>query len=854
MKKLAAFLLVSVMLCSLAACGTNTVGPSDPDIGTESVATESAAPWVENEKAAQIRSLLSGEAPDRSMKGKNLLADIAYAYTVEPVDSYADPNRTKLRDGVVRDVFDAYTWVGFRGGKNPSVDYDLGGQEHGLSVVTVHCLRQTSYGIELPTEVSLCASDDGETYTVLSTLRSPQDLPGSGSYTYRFSLPETLRARYLRILLPYRSGFVFVDEIAGYAYCADGNVDLSAAEPEEPDLKEYDFYHYALRTDISTPVSETDSDYDRRQNLALLDGVQVQADHFDPMDESVCNANTPPEKLNLLVDGTKAKAAVYGDSAFVRFVRGYGRHVVVDLGNEMAVDEVTLQFLNQISVGVGAPPSVMIECSSDGEHWTTVYAQPIGVYGDRETKLIDVKATFPQAYRCRYIRSAFLTVPYNTTSSSAYLSEIEVFGKKNTADVPEAVADPDSIMGKYPDPNAFGCENILLVPLGGGNEFTAESAGMLSRYVDEQGNAKGQFFDSLVISAANSFQRADDCKETLRLFYEEVFASDKNLAAWDQVSARQTGEQKTTIWFGLFCPQTGSLCSDLDGDGQAEDLSTAEGRFTYLKYQVDTVISRMQAYEHLELLGFYWIDEYLNENELALNKQSIQEINAYIHTLGYKSLWCPYFNAYGFWAWNEIGFDLAVLQPNYMFYATERTRLSTTAETARMLGMSVELEIEDHTSAGSISYYREYLRQGYDSGFMNSIKMYYHGGSPGAFYQSAKGKTKSERTVYEETYLLATRALDDSYNRGAAGSLDSFRDLEISVQEGRTESFAIGELAAYRLSILQSPVFGKLQINQNGEAKYSAMKNYRGEERLILLISDAVGNQKEITVTVHITE
>lgn len=858
MKKFCALLLAIATALPLAACHTQTNEPSDSGSMQESdssnFSTESEVPWVENELAGQIRSLFSGQQPDRTMKAKNILSDLPYTYTNEPVDSYSDPNRTKLRDGKMRELFDAYSWVGFRGGKSPTVDYDLGNDAHGLSVVVVNCLRQVSYGIELPTAVSLSASADGETYTVISTLQSPADIPESGNYTYRFSLPQTLRARYLRVTMTFHgSSFLFVDEIAGYAYCPDGTVDLSTGETSDPEKAEYDFYHYALQTKPSTSNSPTDADYNQRQNLALLEGVQVQVDHFDPMNESVCSLNTAPDKMGMLVDGIKAKTVSYGDAAFVKFVRGYGRHVVVDLGNTMAVDEVTLQFLNFVTVGVGAPPAVMIEFSLDGKTWTTVYGKYTGVYGKREEKLIDIQAKFQQAYRCRYVRCTFLTVPYNTTSSSAYLSEIEVFGKKNIENAPEPIADTSSAMGHYPTPEAAGCENLLLLALGGGNELTVQNATPMLRYQDAQGNLQGRFFDSYCMAPANSFQQSKDAKETMHWFYDELFAKDKNVDALNQATAQQNLGEKTTIWFSLFCPKTGGLCSDVDGDGKAEDFSTVEGRLAYLKYQIQEILARIQPYEHLELSGFYWNDECLFEEELELNTQTIRQLNEYIHSLGYQSFWCPYFNAYGFWMWEEIGFDFAVLQPNYMFYATETTRLSTAAETARMLGMGVELEIEDATGRGSINAYRKYLRQGYDSGYMNSVKMYYHGGTPGAFHHSCQSTAKDGRTVYEDTYQFATRALTDDYNQYTAASLDAFTDQILEAKDGKTTAFTIGMASDYRILITNSPVFGKLRINQDGTATYTGMQNYRGEEQIGLRILDQVGNSKEITITIRIT-
>ena len=39
----------------------------------------------------------------------------------------------------------------------------------------------------------------------------------------------------------------------------------------------------------------------------------------------------------------------------------------------------------------------------------------------------------------------------------------------------------------------------------------------------------------------------------------------------------------------------------------------------------------------------------------------------YVHSLGYKLIWIPYYQAWGYDRWKENGFDVACVQPNYSF-------------------------------------------------------------------------------------------------------------------------------------------------------------------------------------------
>lgn len=866
MKKNICLLLLSALL--LVSCVSEPDAVSETESENVSSATESnesevSAVFEENELIAEIGAFLSGNTPDRRLKADNLFAQTAYSYNTDPVTDYGDPNRIKLTDGAIRDVFDKWSWVGFKGSVAPAVTFDLGGTEHALADIEVHMLRQVDYGIELPSAVQIALSDDGENFTPVSTLQTPADVSESGQYTYRFALPETVSAQYVRVTLQRKAdNFLFVDEIIGYEYSESGTIDVSGGQTASDANMEYDYYGYTLNTDITVPADKTDADYDERQNLALLAGVDVQVTHFDPLDLSYLANNTPIESLSMLIDGQKAKIAAYYDSAFAHFCRGCGRHIVIDLGNEMAVDEVWMEFLNQVSVGVGAPPAVTVSVSNDGESWVTAYAESTGVYGDRTQQFIRISGAFKQAYRCRYVRVSFNTVPDNDTSSNVYLSEIEVYGKKNAENVPEAAYDASIRLGQYPSPDVIGAENVLLAAVSGmpGDDpycgMTEEAALLLLAYHDKDGKMTDVYFDSVLFAPTARFAFQNDAADSFELFVTELLYEQQNLPALDRAAKTVTDAlpdaQKPTVWLNLMCPKTGEACRDVDGDGIAEDFSTLEGRFAYLKYQVDRYLAvwSEENYRNLELLGFYWNDEAIRKEELELNTSSIRMINDYIHSLGYQSIWCPYYNAYGYWMWQDVGFDYACLQPNYMFYATESTRLTAASDTAKIYGMGVELEIEDYVSDGSIGLYREYLRAGYDSGSMNSIKLYYNDGMPGSYV----GSYGTTRVVYDENYLFARRKLDDSYNVSVESELSHFTDIELTVKHGRTVDFSLGDTSDYSVRIVQSTLYGTFRLNLNGDGAYRAIKNYRGTDTVIVEISDGAGNKKTVTITVTVSE
>lgn len=864
--------LALALMLLLCACGKTAENTSSLP-GTESVEESSAEEsevskvFEENQLIGEIDTYLTGEAPDRTMLAKNLFAEASYTFNTNTNESYTDPDMKKLNDGNKRDLFDQYSWVGFTGNTVPTVTFDLGEGEHALADVEINMLRQVAYGIELPDSVILSVSRDGKEFVDISTLKSPADVGEGNVFVYRFALPVTVSARYIRLTFRRKaSNFLFMDEITGYEYCEEGTIDPSTGSSTADVEKVFDYYEYRLNTEVTTPVSPSDSDYDTRQNLALLEGVEVQAKHFDPFEPAHTASNTNKAGLAKLIDGEKAAKAAYSDPAFAHFYRGCGRHIVVDLGNEMAVDSVEAEFLNKVSVGIAVPPAVMVSVSNDGESWITTYGGSTMEYGSKEECLHTVSAVFKETYRARYIRISFTTVPENTTSSNVYLSEIQVFGKKNAENVPEAKDDPSIVMGRYPDIEDLGCNNVLLAAVNGNAKENPtrnlDVAGALKHqaYLDEQGNVLDTFYDSVLFCPSNSFPFTSDVKANADLYRADMFTEGFNLYAWDE-AARQVqeaipGTANATVWLNLMCPDNDDTCPDVDGDGKAEDLSTPEGRLSYLKYQVDEYLKAWEeaGFEHITLLGFYWNNETIHKQDLAMEKAVIGGINAYIHEKGYKSFWCPYYSAYGTWLWQELGFDVACLQPNYMFYVTEPTRLKATADIAKIYGMCVEIEIEVVSGEGSVGKYREYLREGFDSGYMHSVKLYYVSGTPSAIAAAYDSEDPLAHSVYEDTYLYAKEKLDESYNKGASVSMDGVKDLTLQVVHGKRVDFDLALPEGVKARIMESTVYGTFRLDLSGKGYYRAMKGFRGEDKVILEIYDTAGNRKTVTIAVTVTE
>src|SRR5690606_4879427 len=110
---------------------------------------------------------------------------------------------------------------------------------------------------------------------------------------------------------------------------------------------------------------------------------------------------------------------------------------------------------------------------------------------------------------------------------------------------------------------------------------------------------------------------------------------------------------------------------------------------------LDELFRRLDAsdYEHLELVGLYWMSELIDgPSDMGL----IQAVANEVHKRDLRFFWIPFFTARGWDQWKEAGFDAAILQPNYMFDSTVAiSRFQNVADRARRYGMGIEIEADE---------------------------------------------------------------------------------------------------------------------------------------------------------------
>ena len=103
-------------------------------------------------------------------------------------------------------------------------------------------------------------------------------------------------------------------------------------------------------------------------------------------------------------------------------------------------------------------------------------------------------------------------------------------------------------------------------------------------------------------------------------------------------------------------------------NGTTLNLSRLADRVAALRWFVDRSIAAFDALgsKHCELVGFYYSAEHIPANGGSDGDYGmVRQLSAHIHRLGYRFSWHPYYEARGWESWRELGFDYALMQPNW---------------------------------------------------------------------------------------------------------------------------------------------------------------------------------------------
>lgn len=310
---------------------------------------------------------------------------------------------------------------------------------------------------------------------------------------------------------------------------------------------------------------------------------------------------------------------------------------------------------------------------------------------------------------------------------------------------------------------------MLAYGSGGAPEWSAARLRYYLAHVRPDGRPDDWFFDTVLFLALASGQWRSLCPgfgdappraQDWRWYLEErLFGGIHEVGELQQAArelGRELGDPRHVVWVIIMIPYPDPRATEFGALAEGEralDLSQEADRVEAVRWYLREVARRWSqgGYEHLRLGGFYWVHEEVPEGD----RQLIRAVSALAWQQMQPLYWIPYYGAHGNTAWRELGFDVAIQQPNYYFYDVPRDRLAEAAAIGRRYRMGMELELDRRVleSAERRARYASYLDAGWEYGFQEAGWLAWYDDT--ALMECARAADPEVRRIYDDTYLFA---------------------------------------------------------------------------------------------------
>lgn len=471
------------------------------------------------------------------------------------------------------------------------------------------------------------------------------------------------------------------------------------------------------------------------------------------------------------------------------------RHIVtIDLQNISLVNEIVGRFFNFPEAGIYYPDKIRISTSTDGTKWSS----PITTFNDVNLNSSigichELGVKFQEPIKARFLQMEVFVNDW------CFVDELIVRGETLPADSSDEtinlaliVSEKRGLLGLeefqgWPKPGTkeSGYTNHIALMYFGGLVPNSRHLNTLDfvpyvGYVDTNIEIKDTFFDTfLLLPASTRYYGISDGrdydnagkpsnKDDWDLFINELFTPDYQLDALNKavqiVNEALTKDEKANVIIAIPYPSPRqSKFGKLDGNSKSlsfAGIKTGDAnRFLAVSWFIEEILARWEAadFPNLRLTGFYWYQEDIeSRNSPQIYDPVISNTANLLHEKGLWFYWIPYYQARGFRNWQQLGFDVAMLQPNFSFCGLDITeaefRFTQAAELASRYGLGLEMEL--HMDLNNPDLRRKYL-----ASLEFGYRLGYQKGSVISYYQSiddlAKAAFHSDpeiRFLYDETY------------------------------------------------------------------------------------------------------
>lgn len=476
-----------------------------------------------------------------------------------------------------------------------------------------------------------------------------------------------------------------------------------------------------------------------------------------------------------LTNGLAGSTTNYADGQWQGYYRGVLRSVVIDMGRVNTVEQIQEDFISCPDSSVNFPRKVIYSLSLDGKNWGEVgkVFRPAVVKGTTH-----IYAISGLDYRARYVKMTFLVDEW------VFADQFQVFGRKEVraGSIAPRITPPVTYPNAYcppGSPSVAGVRNMVLIydayyPPDSAEENTVDELVPYVGYENRDGKITDLMFDGFLflpyagrITGPSGASYYDDPAHPMVIsdweyLLDKTFDPVYNLGALNVA----VGKVKRTLHklnykakVEIAIPYPTNSATDFgEVNGHPVYMNSIASQDTVVKWYIDRAMKmwREKKYANLKLIGFYWYQENTIFNFTRDTASVTWFAGNYIRSLGKVFNWIPYYQASGFAEYRSLGFDAAVMQPNYMFRNFPKQELGDAADADKKLGLGFELEV-DHRALVDDAYrakYFQYLDYGVTKGYMTgAVHMYYQDGfGGGALYRSCISRDPVVRDIYDQTY------------------------------------------------------------------------------------------------------
>ncbi len=802
------------------------------------------------ETLGSVQKPVTDVAIDRNLD--KVLVSKDCKYTIDgDIKNFKDSGKM-LTDGKLSGYFEGETWVGFDPSKDTTVTINLGKNLKDVALIEANFYTNTAVNIYLPVAVKVAALDKDKNRTDLGVLYG-NTVIDNGSYCFSLPLDTAISARYIELtFLATESNVFLVEELAVYAY----------REDEEKTL----YPPVELVEDDSEWGSDGNSEY---TNLIMGKTQQIIASDT-PAEEHIASNTKVNSKL--LTDGVRAVSTDIHCGRYFKFLYGGSRSVIYDLEHLSAVDKFTASFVQKEEWAVKRPNSVKAYVF-DGSEW----------YLAGEIELVD-SGTDDNATDSIYIGELVLDKPVNAryvafafdVNGWVGCDELEVFGtKKSNGTSAESLGlkeTPGFFSTKRIEPSddiLDGTKDLCLMYHSKGNYYVADDLVPYLAYVDAEGKPVDVMFDNLLFLFNNTnfpsggSPHNGSVMSDWQWTIDDLYHDGRNVIAMEEAAGQIKSalgleadykfKYTVTLYYPYKYDDNGSVVAynfgDVDGDGTPENTGNFDDRVKIMKWYIDAIeaINAEKNFQNIELVGYYWWHEALENGDkdgIAL----LNKISDMVHETDKEFFWIPYFCSNGYNLWSDCGFDVACMQPNYVFkLETPYSNVYNCAQLTQTFGMGYEMEVFEDALTNKLFYkkYMEYLGSGATLGYMNdTIVMYYQ--SVSVFKNAAYSDSTMARNIYDQTYHFIKGDLE--YNPEAITGL-TYETEKNSILKGEI-TFEGDLLRQYQ--VVSMPDHGTVTMNEDGSFTYYPEKDYTGEVKFTFAYNEYLGwsDPCEVTITV----